>query len=64
MDRERDQLGSGVDAKLLADVLAMVVYREDAQVQVSCDLAACLAFRQKVQDFLFPARQDVIDGRF
>lgn len=45
---------------LLADVLAVVIDREDAQVQRLGDLPAGLALTNLLQNFNFPGRERVI----
>ena len=58
--RERDKLSGRVKTDLLADVLAVIVDREDAKVQRLGDLAAGLPLTNLLQDFKFPAREYVI----
>ena len=58
--RERDKLSSRVKTHLLADVLAVIVDREDAQVQRLGDLPAGLPLTNLLQHFHFPSREWVV----
>src|SRR5271169_1241933 len=57
---ERNKLSGRVETDLLADVLAMIVDREDTQVQRLGDLPAGLPLTNVFEDLEFPARERVI----
>jgi hypothetical protein len=57
---ERNKLGGRVKTHLLADVLAVIVHREDAQVQRAGNLSAGLALTNHFKYFLFPWCEHVV----